>query len=387
MSTETTTQMTPMENAATAKKLFMTFAAFCAGGVLMLLVSALLANLPIDGLSGISVLLFVGGYGVIAAPCMLAFVFKFGLFVDIGPMFTTFDMPMGNYIYRTVRRDYMSQMGGNIMFTFIKGLIILLISLVLTPILTLVLYIIYNRAHKKALIYADENGIDRRRVPAVNKMLVRVVALVMVALLAATIIASAVSSAVKDAQRDADSQKYAQVLASAVEALPEEYYAEAYKRSRTGGYIGEFTLDGKKVYFGEVSSNFDLVDGLYSGSVYYIIDDVLYLDLVGGGFEAKNFTVCDTAAVKEYLLSRHLTQNVGEGATLLNGYFSDGMTHLELEYQGQRYRLFLNGDDRICKMQMEYTSEEFDNMPEIGFEMDNGKDLTEYKNIARALSE
>lgn len=385
MNTEQSIDKSIMENVASAKKAFMLFAAFCASGLILIMISALLSNI-IYGSNVIGVLFFVAGYLVIATPCLCAFILKFGAFVDVGPIFITREKSIGNFIYRTVERDYMSQAGANLVITGLKFFLMFLVSLVLTPILTVSLYLIYNKSHKDAVIYAEENGISKTSIPTVNKTLVLSVVSILVALLIGTIIASAVSGAIRDKEKEEQNEVNIQALATAIENIPEEYYAEAYKgQSASGGFIAEFKLDGKTVYYGCTSNNFNLVDGLYSGSFYYIIEDVLYLDLSGGGFEIDYFQVCDNAEIKAYLLGRHISQNIGDGATLSDGYPYENTTRLEIEYNGEEYCIYIDDNNNIVKTQLMYDYADYNNLPETMFVIDFDKDLSEYKEQARQL--
>ncbi|MBQ8768664.1 MAG: hypothetical protein IJZ15_03315 [Oscillospiraceae bacterium] len=377
-----------MENVASSKKAVMLFGAFCAGGLILLMISALLAN--IDSVSnGIGVLFFLAGYGVIAAPCLCAFIFKFGAFVEVGPVFTTYNTQIGDFIYQRVQRDYASEAGMNLVFTLLKVGIMFLISLILTPIITVVLFIIYSKNHKKAEKFAEENGVDKSVIPCISKTLVLAVVGILAVLLVATIIASAISDAASDKKRDREHTGYQKALAAAVQNLPEEYYADAlHINNETGGFIAEFELDGETVYYGKISTNFSLVDGLYSGSVYFIIDDVLYVDLVGGGYEATSFKVSEDAEAKEYALGRHISQNVGKGATLIGGEPHNDTSLLKIEYQGSEYYIYVDGDNKLVKTMIPYDAskkEHFD-MPETAFVIDADFDLTAAKAIAAQLA-
>lgn len=377
-----------IENAASAKKAFMLFGAFCAGGLILLMVSALLANINSIP-NGIGVLFFIAGYFVIAAPCLCAFIFKFGAFVEVGPVFTTYYSRVGDFIYQRAQRDYTSEAGMNLVFTLLKVGIMFLISIVLTPIVTVILFIIYGKAHNKAEKFAQENGFDKDVVPSVNKVLVLAVVGILAVLLIATIIASAVSGAARDKEREKENKGYQKALAAAVQNLPEEYYADALRvNSETGGFIAEFELNGEKVYYGKISSNFDLVDGLYSGSVYFIIDNVLYVDLVGGGREATSFKVSEDAEAKEYALGRHISQNVGTGATLISGEPNGEASQLKIEYKGREYYIFVDSDNKLVKTMIPYdaSKKEHFEMPETTFAIDADFDLTSAKAIAAQLA-
>lgn len=385
MNTEQNIDKSIMENVALVKKVFALFAAFCVGGLILIMISALISNI-VYGNNVIGVLFFIAGYLVIAAPCLCAFIFKFGAFVDVGPIFIVREKSIGNFIYRTIERDYMSQAGANLVITGLKFFFMFLVSLVLTPILTVSLYLIYNKSHKDAVKYAEENGISKSSIPTVNKTFIISVVSILVALLIGTIITSAVSGGIRDKEKERQNQVNIQALATAIENMPEEYYAEAYKgQSASGGFIAEFKLDGKIVYYGCTSNNFNLVDGLYSRSFYYIVEDVLYLDLSGGGFEIDYFQVYDNIAIKTYLLGRHISQNIGDGATLTDGYPYEDTTRLEIEYNGEEYCIYIDDDNNIVKTQLMYDYADYDNMPETMFVIDFEKDLSECKEQARQL--
>lgn len=377
-----------IENAASSKKAFLLFGGFCAGGLILLMISALFAN--IDAVpSVIGVFFFLAGYGVIAAPCLCAFIFKFGAFVEVGPVFTTYYSRFGNFIYERAQRDYASEAGMNLVFTLLKVGIMFLISLVLTPIVTVVLFIIYRKNYSKAEKFAEENGIDKGVIPCISKTLVLAVVGVLAALLVATIVASSISDAASEKKKDQQFAGYKNALTAALQKLPQEYYADAlHINNETGGFIAEFELDGETVYYGKISTNFDLVDGLYSGSVYYIIDDVLYVDLVNGGFETTSFKVSEDAEAKEYALGRHISRNVGEGAKFVHAEPYNDTTLLKIEYEGSEYWIYLDGENNLVKTMIPYDAfkKEHYDMPETAFQLDPEFDLTAAKAIAAQLA-
>ncbi len=373
-----------IENVASAKKLFMIFGGFGAIGLIVIMLSIFIGNLPsTPGGMFVGFAYFIG-HGICALPCICAFVFKLGAFVDIGPMFTTHYSVIGNFIYRTVQRDYMSQMGGNIIFTFIKLLIIFLVSIVLTPIITVVLYIIYKKAYKDAAAYADANGIDKKDIPVINKTLVRVVAIILAALFVGSIIASAVSDKVRDKEREETSVTAAQMLENAIANIPEEYYAEAVKgqkETEMGGFIAEFTLDGKKVYAGKISTNFKLIEGITSLSEYFIIDGVMYLDV----YCVDRFEESDNAEIKKYLLSRHLTGQLGEDAQFSHADLNPDNNRIEYTFNGEKHCIYTDNSANITKIQLIYTTEEYHDIPETAFVLKGDFDLTALKNRAKDI--
>ncbi len=167
---QTTTN--PLEGLKTVKSTFMAFSGFCFTGFILIMLSVFITNLPISvaKTGGITALLFMGGFAVAAAPCILAFVFKYGVFCNVGPVFHTTYSRYDNYVVKKTERDYMTQAGASIGMTLIKLLVIFLVSLILTPIVTIGLYRAYKKAYKLAVDYAEENGIDKQSISAVNKM-------------------------------------------------------------------------------------------------------------------------------------------------------------------------------------------------------------------------
>lgn len=379
-----TNASTPIESVAAAIRAFMLFGGFCAGGLIAIMLSAFLGNLPVNtGLWGL--FFYLAGHGIIALPVLCAFVFKFGAFVDVGPVFYTHDNIVGNVIYRVTERDYTTQGGMNVVLTLLKLFLFFLISIVLTPIITVILYIIYIKARKGAVKYAEENGIDRESVPSVNKNIVIAIIGVLAALLVGTIIGSALSGSIRDKERDEADAMYATLFVEISKGLPSEYYAEAYKgASAAGGYIVEFELDGKKVYHGELSSNFSLVEGLSAVSKYYIIDGVVYLD----AYSIGKYEISESVEIKEYLLSRHLGANIGEGAVLKSGNAEGELSRLVYTYNDKEHCVLVDSDKKIAKTQLvyDYTDRDtYDKMPETAFEFDYEKDLTEFKNKVRDI--
>ncbi len=379
----------PIESLKTLKSTFMAFCGFCLAGFILIMLSVFITNLPISiaKTGGIAALLFMGGYAVAAAPCILAFIFRFGVFCNVGPVFHTTYSRYDNFIIQKTERDYMTQAGASVGMTLIKLLVIFLVSLILTPIVTIALYIAYKKAYKQAVSYAEENGVDRHEIPTVSKAFYTLPALIVAVLFVGSIIGSVISNkvnAIEDAKRDTAHEKAFEAVLS---NLPEEYYANTYNTIyESGGFAAEFNVDNKKIYCGKIVSNFtDGIDGIESNMIYYIIDGKAYVDL----YEMGDFEILDNDTAVEYLLGRHLTNCIGSGAEFIDGGGSKSPYSLTYSYKGKEHVLQAREDGTVEIYNIILPNvlhpEETENISETKQFIDFEADLSEYKAQAKEL--
>ena len=373
-----------IEQTKKSKTSFLAFGSFTAVGFIVLMVGILLSNMYFVK-NWVGTLFFMGGYLVIAAPCMLAFVLKIGLFVYVGPVFSTSQTRIGNVIYTVTERDYSSQAAMNIGFTLIKAFIIFLLAVIISPVVTIVLFFIYNSNHKKAIEYADINGIDKKTVPHLNKGLVIAVFAIVIALFAAAIISSNISDKHYEEQKKEDTEVYSALLETAVGKIPDEYYAESYKGEiSTGGFVAEFILDGKKVVCGKFGMNIsNAYDKIDSNTVYYLIGDTLYIDLYGDG----NFEISSDSTIKKYIEIKCISNLLGNGAEYILGSKYEDNIAVTYKYNSLEHIVHINENGEIVK----YVINEFpadldsENFDEKIYQVDSNKDLSDFKSKATEL--
>ncbi len=361
-----------------AKAAFMRFGGFCAIGLIVLMLGIFFTNLPVEFMI-IGMLLTIGGYAIIAMPCLLAFVFKIGVFVSVGPIFQTSYSRVGNIIYKITERDHTTEMGANFLLTLFKCMIMFFVSLVLTPLVTLALYVCYKKARKEAVAYAKEHGIEEENIPRISKGLVLAVLAIVGVIFIGSIIGSALTDKQWKEEQAAENAKYAEMATKISQNLPEEYYAAAYKGGNAGGYAVEILVEGERIYCGRISYNFNnYVEGLTTSAIYYIIDDTVYLDL----YSVNKFEISTDEKVKEYLLARHISQCLGEGATFVEGDNRGEYINLTLTYQGKNQIFSVTEEGELLGMQLNYQGKEGVARPENSFQIVKEHSLEEYKATA-----
>ncbi len=339
-----------------SKKLLLALGGCMCGGIAIILLMSALSNFFLG--SWFMVIGIFLGYGVYAAPCLLAFVFKVGIFVDVGPMFHEVDHPVGNIIYRVTERDYAGEAAMNIGFTLLKVLIIALVSVVLTPIFAFAALIFYRFQVQKSKKYAEENGIDPDTLPLIPKWYYMVAGGAMLGALVAAIVCNCIGSAINRAESEADMKQGQEILDSIIGTLPDDWYTcttnsqkydyNSHLFGSTGGWSAEFMLDGKKVYAGKFCTSFYNMEslGLENNMVYYIIDGKLYVG--NGGLGVDYMERLDNPKALEYCMSRHLMPHIGEGAKVESAIMREGSesyNEIYYEYEGKSHVIYTSRED------------------------------------------
>ena len=372
----------PIEAVRSARKLFYAFGGFCAAGIIVMSVSIFIGNITVSGLVS---LLLVLGFCIMAAPCILAFVLKFGIFYDVGPIFTYSDFRVGNIIYRTSVRDYGTQMSWSAVFTIVKLAIILLVSVILTPIITLILYICYRRSLSKAIQYANKNGIDKSKIPTINRPIVYAFLIIVLVLFIGSIIADNVTTSIHNNQEKAKNEKNSSSFSVILKNIPKEYYYKATKANiDTGGFVAEFTVDNKTVLTGKTSSNLSGISDLSGNEEYFIIDNVAYLNRYG----VDEWEINNDKVIIDYLTSRHLSSIIGKGAEFIDSSDYKKETSIRYKYKNQKYQITVINQNEIQYYSKYYSYKEMDKMsdePELSFVLDNTADLSALKEKAKQI--
>ncbi len=316
--------------------------------------------------SGIGIILFVFGQqtfthvlsflglAVFALPLVLSLCFGFSGIIDIGPVFRAIDTPIGNVIYRTMVPDIGGQMAANLALTLIRAVLMFFLSVALMPLLLVICFIAYKISRRKALNYAAENGIAKESVPHISALVVPIyIAVLVVSIITANLIDTV---ATNKANKEYDdflagiSQEVYEPFTEKINSIvSSEYYAEAYEgENYTGGFVAQFTVDGKQVKCGSLKME-NVID---SFGAYYIIDDVVYIDQYGN----QKFTVCSDEAVIEALTGRYPDAQFGEDMTLdhaetgdnyYNGAMKNAVMYLQVTYNGERYRLHFDAENNL----------------------------------------
>ncbi len=322
----------PIENVALVKKLLMIVCGFMLAGIVVLLLGAMLANFILG--SPIIALFFIGGYAIFASPTFLTFIFKAGPFVDVGPIFMESDTVVGNIIYRRMVRQHFLENMSNIALTMFKWIFLAVASIIITPIIAIVLFAFYKVQRKKSVKYANENGIDKNSIPAINKTLVIVAICIIVGMFVGLIVCEKIGDAVDDAKLNAQLGEYSETFEAIINNPVEEYYAETcyfasgdgiYDAKSTQGFAAEFTINGKRVLAGDISYNDTGIEGLDNNSKYFIIDDVVYLSTGGA------YLVTDNEEIITLLPKRHMKNSVSKSDKLSDVTERDEYTILEYE--------------------------------------------------------
>lgn len=372
----------PIEAVKSARKLFYSFGGFCAVGIIVLSITTFIMNIKA---SGLVTLLYVLGFGIMAAPCILAFVLKFGIFYNVGPIFSYSDVRIGNIIYRTPVRDYGSQMSMSLVFSIVKIIIICLISIILTPIITLILYICYRRSLTKALKYADENGIDKSKIPTVNRPMVYTFLIIVLAFFIGSIIADNVTTSIHNKEEAETNKKNSSAFSAILKNIPKEYYYKATNANiETGGFVAEFTADNKQILAGKASSNISGVSDLSGNEEYFIIDNVVYLNRYG----IDEWEQSTDKVIIDYLTSRHLSGVIGKGAEFVDSSDYKQETSIRYKYKNQQYNITINNKNAIQYYAKYYSYKEMDKIKEeveTAFVLDNSADLSELKEKATQI--
>ncbi len=283
------------------------------------------------GLKLLIEILIILGAAIFAGPLVLGLCFGLPI-IDIGPIFRAVDTPVGNFIYRTFVPDIGGQMAANLFLTLVRALFMLLLSVIIMPILLIICLIGYKIGRKRALKYAAENDIPEKSVPRISL----VVVIVYIGVLIMGIIgANLTEAAVNKKHDDEYSEKMQEMTvvfdaftADLDNAVSEEYYAEAYKgENYTGGFAARFKIGDKVVLCGRTEPLAEYPDILNSSSVYYFIDNTLYIDKYG----TSKFTVCEDENVITILKNRFPEAHFNEGMTLEDGYTGEDYDNEPME--------------------------------------------------------
>ena len=276
-------------------------------------------------------ILIILGAAIFAGPLVLGLCFGLPI-IDIGPVFRAVDTPIGNFIYRTFVPDVSGQMAANLFLTIIRALFMLLLSVILMPILLIICLIGYKIGRKKALRYAAENDIPSKSVPRISIIVV----LIYIGVLILGIVGANIAEAAQDKKYDDQYNEKMQVMTAAFDAfiddidnaIPQEYYAEAYKgENYTGGFVARFKVGDKVVVCGKTDSLADYPDILTSSSMYYFIDNTLYIDKYG----TSKFTICEDENVIAILKNRSPEAHLNSSMALEDGYTGDDYDNSPME--------------------------------------------------------
>ncbi len=270
------------------------------------------------------------GMAIFAGPLVLGLCFGLPI-IDIGPVFHAVDTPIGNFIYRTFVPDVSGQMAANLFLTIIRAMFMLLLSVIIMPILLLICLMGYKIGRKKALRYAEANGVSPKSIPSISPVVMLIYIVVLVAgIITANLVANAIEKKYEDQYNEklqAMTVVYEAFMDDIDNAIPEEYYAEAYNgENYTSGYIAQFKVGDKIVKCGSLKIE-NVID---SYGKYYIIDGVVYIDEYG----TNKFTVCEDESVIETLKSRYPETHLDENMTLYDGFTGGDYDNQAMESEG-----------------------------------------------------
>ncbi len=304
--------------------------------------------------------LIILGAAIFAGPLVLGLCFGLPI-IDIGPVFHAVDTPIGNFIYRTFVPDVSGQMAANLFLTIIRALFMLLLSVILMPILLIICLIGYKIGRKKALNYAAENDIPSKSIPKISL----VVALIYIGVLVLGIVGANVAEAAQDKKYDDQYNEKMQAMTVVFDAfmddidnaIPEEYYAEAYKgENYTGGFVARFKVGDKVVVCGKTKPLVDYPDVLDSSSVYYFIDDTLYIDK----YNTSKFTVCEDENVIAILKDRLPETYFNKNMMLYDGFTGGDYDNQAMESEGG-----------ILELIVELVEDDYDSRRKLHFDENN----------------
>ncbi len=292
-------------------------------------------------------ILIILGAAIFAGPLVLGLCFGLPI-IDIGPVFRAVDTPIGNFIYRTFVPDVSGQMAANLFLTIVRALFMLLLSVILMPILLIICLMGYKIGRKKALSYAEKNNIPSQSVPRISLIVV----IIYVSVMLMGIIGANLAEAAQDKHYDDQYNEKMQVMTVAFDAfmddidnaIPEEYFAEAYKgQNYTGGFVARFKVGDKVVLCGKTQPLTDNPDVLTSSSVYYFIDNTLYIDK----YNTNNFTICEDASVISALKGRLPEAHFNNNMTLEDGYTGDDYDNSAMESENAILYLVVALEDNL----------------------------------------
>lgn len=368
-----------IENAKKARDIFMGFIGFLAAGVFIMELSLLIINSPLFPKLGlISALLFLGSFVVMAMPCLAAFVFRFGIFYDMGEVFHTTQTRIGNIIYLRPERDFSTQYGGNVILTIAKFCILTFLAFIITPIVTIVLYITYKKSCRQAI----EAGAAEEEIPKINKALVRGILIGIAAFFAVIIVVSNVTDAVDAAKSKAEKieaeEKYAPLLKEI--KIPDEYFADTTYQVYGKSEIAYFKLNGEAIYCGKAPESIrGKFEGIDYNSEYFIIGDKLYVDYSGiGEYEEIN-----NPEAKDALLERYIDKKYTADAEYLRGGEDSEKIWIRYMLNDTEYCITADKDNNIIGISEYYDEENPDK--EIEIVINKEADLSEYKQEAEEL--
>ncbi len=310
-------EYTPFEALATVKKFLLVFGGACVLSVAALLVSNIFMLFDVySALFGLAI------FGFLAAPVLLVFLTKFGATVDMGPVFVEHKVIIGNTIYYQMVRDEFQEVTQNVVASFGKILLFTVLSIIITPVLAVAGLIAYFKCRKDAFEYADQNGISRSDVPVFDKKKLMIIGIVLAAMFVFVAIGNVAQGIARDAEESKISSDIEKTFNSALENLPEEYYAKT--KNMYKGYVTAFKLDdGTMVYGGQVFDTEEQIaeyESLEYGCYYYIINDTLY---VCGYDLGDEFEVVNDKKTKEFLIGRHLHKIVDGKLKFTEGDYWD----------------------------------------------------------------
>ncbi len=343
------------------------------GGIATMLVFSMVSEMFVQ-LSFLSVL----GYVVMGLPMLCVFLVKGGpLYVDLGPMFYKTESRIGNIIYERYERDYEGEFASNGLLTIFKLMIYFLLSVIITPIITIIAFGAYNRTRKEALEYAEKNGISKDEVPTYKtkgaKLFMSVCTIIIVAIIAVGLVIGIIAGLMVADEQSA----YEDEFPARLESLPEEYYAKLNCK-HDDCCAAEFKLDdGRVVYYGTFCNE----QGMMHGKEYYIIDGVLY---VSDGF--GYWWINDDDELFDYIISRrHIKEVVGTSPDFQNGQLGEnGEDKVYVFKNGDAYRFIKFDKDGIF---LAYGHGETDAGYSNAFTLED-KDLAEIKDqVAEVLAE
>ncbi len=296
------------------------------------------------------------GMAIFAGPLVLGLCFGLPI-IDIGPVFRAVDTPMGNFIQRTFVPDISGQMSANLFLTIIRALFMLILSVIIMPILLVICLIGYKIGRKKALKYASENGIPSKSIPSISPILMLIyVGVLVVGIISANLVANAIDKKYEDQYNEklqAMTVVYEAFMKDIDNAIPEEYFAEAYKgENYTSGYIAQFKVGDKIVKCGSLKIE-NVID---SYGKYYIIDGVAYIDRYGN----NKFTVCDDESVIKILTDRFPEEHLNKNMTLYDGFTGGDYDNQAMESEGG-----------ILELIVELVEDDYDSRRNLHFDENN----------------
>ncbi len=245
------------------------------------------------------------GYVVMGLPMLCVFIFKSGpLCVDLGPAFYLSRTQVGNIIYERTARDYESEFAANGLWTILKLAIFFLLSVIITPIIVIAALLSHKRLRKKALAYAEENGMDKSEVPTYATKTAKLVIAISCIIIAVVMVVGLVTGIASIGAAKEERAELEKGFETIIASLPEEYYAEKSCK-HSDCCAAKFKMeDGSVVYYGVFCAG---EKGQAHGNQYYIIDGKLYVSSMGYWF------VNDNAELLDYVIAeRHLEGIVGD---------------------------------------------------------------------------